>query len=313
MPPAGTPPPRTGAPSKRERLTGPPLIVVGAGAAGTAIGRAAHVAGWPVEAIASRSAARAAERARLVGAGAPLALAELVARGPQGPVLLLLAVPDRTIAEVALTLAGREWPAGSVALHVSGSVEVAALAPLRARGLAIGGCHPLQSFVDPARALAAMAGTVAAVEGDAPAVAAAARFAASLGWRAFRLAPGARAAWHAAAAHAANHLVALLDQSLDLMQAAGLSRDAARAALLPLQRGTLENLAAHEPAQALTGPVARGDVEVVRRHLAALAAAPPDVRAAYRALAQRALALAVARGLPTGPAAELRTLLEERA
>jgi predicted short-subunit dehydrogenase-like oxidoreductase (DUF2520 family) len=88
-------------------------------------------------------------------------------------------------------------------------------------------------------------------------------------------------------------------------------RDAARAALLPLQRGTLDNLAAHPPAQALTGPVARGDSEVVARHLRALAATPPDVRAAYRALAERALHLAEGRGLPAAAAAELRARLAE--
>jgi len=292
-------------------VPGPPLIVVGAGAAGTAVARAARAAGWPLEAIVCRTPARARERAALAGGGTPLGFGELLARGAAGPSLLLITVPDRAIPEAAAALAGRAWPPGSIALHLSGSVDVEALAALRARGLAVGGCHPLKSFVDPARDAAGMAGTVAAVEGDAPALAVAESLATTLGWRAFRLAPGARAAWHAAASHACNHLVALLDQALDLMVRAGLTRDEAQAALLPLQRGTLDNLDRLPPAQALTGPVARGDVEVVRGHLAALAAAPPDVRAAYRALAGRALELARARGLPAATADELRALLDE--
>ena len=294
-------------------MRSPPLIIVGAGAAGTAIGRAARAAGWPVEAVVSRSGPRATERAALVGGGEALDLPGLLARGASGPVLLLVSVPDRALAAVAVSLAGRDWPSGSLALHVSGSVEVAALAPLRARGLAVGGCHPLWSFVDPVRDAAGMAGTVAALEGDAPALAAAEALCAALGWRPFRLAPGARAAWHAAAAHACNHLVALLDQSLDLMERAGLSRDAARAALLPLQRGTLEHLASHPPAHALTGPIARGDTEVVAGHLRALAGASPDVRAAYYALAERAVRLAEQRGLPAAAVAELRARLAEGA
>jgi len=291
----------------------PPLIVVGAGAAGTAVGRAARAAGLAVDAVVCRDAARAAERAALVGGGAPLAFEGLLARGAAAPVLLLLSVPDRAIGPVAAALAGRPWPAGSLALHLSGSVEVEALSPLRARGLAVGGCHPLKSFVDPVRDAASMAGSVAALEGDAPALAAAEALCAALRWQSFRLLPGSRAAWHAAAAHAANHLVALLDQALDLMQRAGLSRDAARAALLPLLRGTLDNLTGHAPAQALTGPVARGDVDVVRRHLRALAGEAADAQAAYRALAARAVSLAQARGLPAPAAAELRALLAEGA
>jgi predicted short-subunit dehydrogenase-like oxidoreductase (DUF2520 family) len=292
-------------------LAAPPLILLGAGAAGTAIARAARDAGWPIEAVVSRSAARAAERAALIGAGSPLTHAELLARGAAAPVLLLLGVPDRAIAATAQSLASRAWPPGCVALHLSGSVEVEALQPLRARGVAVGGCHPLASFVDAASGGAGAPGTVAAVEGDAPAVAVARQLAAALGWQPFALQPGRRAAWHAAASHACNHLVALLDQSLDLMQAAGLTRDQARAALLPLQSGTLDNLATREPAAALTGPIARGDVEVVRRHLRALAGAPPDVRAAYRALALRALELARTRGLPAAAADELAALLRE--
>lgn len=289
----------------------PPLIVVGAGAAGTAIARAARAAGLPLAALACRSVDRARERAALAGGGQALDLAGLLAAGSAGPALLLLGVPDRAIAEVAARLAGRPWPAGCVALHLSGSVAVEALAPLRARGVALGAVHPLKSFVDPVRDAASMAGTVAALEGEPAALAAAGELARALGWRTFRLAPGSRAAWHAAAAHACNHLVALLDQSLDLMERAGLPRDEARAALLPLLRGTLDNLAELPPERALTGPVARGDADVVRAHLAALAAAAPDVQAAYRALAVRALRLAAARGLPPAALAELRAALPE--
>ncbi|HTE06266.1 MAG TPA: DUF2520 domain-containing protein, partial [Planctomycetota bacterium] len=207
-------------------------------------------------------------------------------------------------------LAGRPWPAGSVALHLSGSVEVSALAPLAHAGLATGGLHPLRSFVDPEHDARSMAGVVAALEGEPAALALAEQLAARLGMIAFRLAPGARPAWHAAASHACNHLVALLDQALDLMEHAGLARDAARAALLPLMAGTLENLARHAPAEALTGPIVRGDVPAVERHLHALAGAAPDVREAYLALARRALALAVAgRGLDERAAAALRESL----
>jgi predicted short-subunit dehydrogenase-like oxidoreductase (DUF2520 family) len=271
----------------------PPLVVVGAGAAGSGLGRALQRSGWPVDAVVCRSANRASASAEVVGDGRPLSLDGLLQEQCGGGArLLLVAVPDHAVSEVAERLATRPWPRGSAALHLSGSVEVDALAPLRAAGLDVGGCHPLKSFVDPERAAATLAGTVFAVEGDEPAVVLAERLVEDLEGRPFRLAGGRRAQWHAAATHAANHLVALLDQSLDLAEQAGLSRDEARAALLPLLGGTLANLEHHPPAQALTGPVVRGEVETVARHLDALTMGPADVADAYRALARRALRLA---------------------
>jgi len=300
----------------------PRLFVAGAGAVGGALAAALHRRGWPLVELASRTPGRARERLSQISAGGPgaggaqaldfAAMCEPGRPAGAGAALLLVAVPDRALPAAAAALARRAWPPGSVALHTSGAVEVAALAPLRAAGLAIGGLHPLHSFVDLERDVAALQRAILAVEGDAPALALAERIAHELGARAFRLAPGARPAWHAAASHACNHLVALTDQAIELLAAAGLDREAARAALLPLQRGTLDNLAAHAPAEALTGPIVRGEVEVVRGHLAALAAAPPDVAAAYRALGRRAVALAQARGLPADVAAALLDALQER-
>lgn len=292
----------------------PPLVVVGAGAAGAGLARALSQVGWPVDALVCRDAARAREQAARVGAGRALTFAALLAERPRagGPLLVLLAVPDRAIAEVAGQLAARHWPAGSVALHVSGSVAVDALAPLRGAGLAIGACHPLKSFVDVVRDGAGLAGTVFAVEGEPAALALAERLARAVGGEPFRLQPGTRGAWHAAASHAANHLVALLDQALDLGERAGLSRDAARSALVRLMAGTLEHLTHAPPGRALTGPLVRGDVEVIAAHLAALEGLGPDLDSAYRALARRALILASReRGLDDATRARLAALLQD--
>lgn len=294
-------------------MTEPRLVVAGGGAVGAALAGALLREGWPVGPVACRTHERAESRCRALGGGEPVAFDALCRPDlpvGNGPVALLVAVPDRAIATVAQALARRPWPAGSVALHVSGAEEIAVLRPLADAGLAPGGLHPLKSFVDLARDMRSWRGTVVAVDGEPVAADVARRIAGQLGCRAFALAPGARAGWHAAASHACNHLVALVDQALDLMAAAGLSRDDARAALVPLIEGTLDNLRAHPPASALTGPVARGDVEVVRRHVEAVAGAPADVADAYRALARRALVLAAAgRGLPPATVAALRAVL----
>jgi len=274
------------------------LHVVGAGAAGTGLARRLAQSGWTLGSVVCRSTERASERCALIGAGLPASMDTW----PEGneasdtPVVLLIAVPDRVIAERARHLAQASWPPGSVALHLSGSVEVDALDDLAAAGLATGGLHPLKSFVDPERDAESLPGTVFALEGAAPALAVAEQIVKACEGSSFSLAPGRRPAWHAAAAHGANHLVALVDQCLDIAEHAGLQRDQARAALLPLLQGTLANLAHHRPHDALTGPIARGDTIAVQKHLQALTELPGDVSAAYQALAARALHLALQTG-----------------
>jgi predicted short-subunit dehydrogenase-like oxidoreductase (DUF2520 family) len=87
-----------------------------------------------------------------------------------------------------------------------------------------------------------------------------------LGGRWFTVADADRAAYHAGAAIASNHLVALLGQVERVAGAVGVPFEA----YLDLARGSLENVAELGPAAALTGPVARGDWATVERHRAAL-------------------------------------------
>lgn len=302
--------------SKAPRPAKPLLHVVGAGAAGTGLARRLAQSGWPLGSVVCRSVERASARCTLIGAGEPASMdtwpgahGSSVA-SDHAAVVLLIAVPDRVIEERARELAQEPWPPGSVALHLSGSVEIDALDDLAAAGLATGGLHPLKSFVDPQRDAESLPGTVFALEGAAPALAVAEEMVMACAGSSFALAPGRRPAWHAAAAHGANHLVALVDQCLDIAEHAGLQRDQARAALLPLLQGTLENLAHHRPHNALTGPIARGDTIAVQKHLQALTDLPPDVSHAYQALAMRALSLALETGRLSGRCEQtLRELL----
>ena len=102
-----------------------------------------------------------------------------------------------------------------------------------------------------------------------------------LGGRWFEVDDEHRTAYHAAAAIASNHLVALLGQVQRVAAPAGVPFDA----YLDLARATVENVAELGPAAALTGPAARGDWETIERHLAAL---PADEREAYRAMVRAA-------------------------
>ena len=95
---------------------------------------------------------------------------------------------------------------------------------------------------------------------------------------------GDRVVYHAAAVVASNHLVALMGQVERLAGAV----DVPLEAFLALARGALDNVAATDPATALTGPVARGDWGTVQRHLDAI---DPGEREAYRVMAEQAARL----------------------
>lgn len=269
----------------------PPSVgIVGAGPVGTALGAALQRAGWPVVAVASRDEARR-ERFRALVPGAR-AFAEAAPVLDEAE-LILLAVPDDAIA----TLAGELRLYGGQALvHTSGVLGADVLEPARAAGTQVGAFHPLVAFADIDRAIEALRGATVAVEGDDQLASLLARMAEAVGATAVRLAPGSKAAYHAAAVLAAGGFVALLDAIAELGAAAGLDERGSLAVYGGLIEQTLGNARALGIRAALTGPMTRGDVGTLARHLEALGRLAPAVLPLYRAAAEREIALAVERG-----------------
>ena len=102
----------------------------------------------------------------------------------------------------------------------------------------------------------------------------------AIGATAVRLAPGSKAAYHAAAVLAAGGFVALLDAIAELGAAAGLDEAGSLAVYGGLIEQTLGNARALGIRAALTGPMTRGDVGTLARHLEALARLAPGGAAA---------------------------------
>jgi predicted short-subunit dehydrogenase-like oxidoreductase (DUF2520 family) len=281
-----------------------PIAIAGGGRLGQALGRLLRQSGEPVAAVACRDQNHARAAAAFIGDGvAALSYAEL----PRLASRILIAVPDDAVTEVAgiLAAAGME----GIALHTSGTLGLASLAPLSRRGVACGSLHPLQSVPDPALGLAALPGAWFAVSGDGPAAEWARRIVHLLGGHTFELSEENRPLYHAGAVMACNFFAALLDAGLRLFGQAGLDREQALGALTPLVTAGVANALRLGPAQALTGPFARGDVETVRAHWAALAAAPEPVRELYRAAARYTIDLARRSGLDESKARAIEALL----
>jgi len=142
-------------------------------------------------------------------------------------------------------------------------------------------------------------GTCFAVTGPAPFIPIAQALVVEMGGEPVHVAEADRALYHAALAHAANHLVTILGQSQQVLASIGIE-DPARY-MGPLVRAAVDNaLASGEGA--LTGPVARGDAGTVKAHLQALNEYSEhektgDITDSYAALAHATAKRAHNRGL----------------
>jgi len=269
--------------------------IISAGRVGTALGVALERVDHVVVACSavSRASRLRAER-RL--ADTPIAPVPDVAGNAE---LLLLAVPDTElpglVSGLAATAAVRP---GTIVVHTSGVNGVEVLAPLEdCIPLAI---HPAMTFTGAEEDISRLPDTCFGITAaDEVGYAIAQSLVLEIGGEPFRVPEQARTLYHAALAHAGNHIVTVVTDALDALRAA-VSGDEllgqqlvddqpggiAERILGPLARAALENTLQRGQA-ALTGPIARGDAGVVAGHLRALQSVDPQLAQAYRANAIR--------------------------
>ncbi len=231
-----------------------------------------------------------------------------------GQDLLLLAVPDGALPEVAAALAAR--PQARVALHTAGGLPAAVLAPLRESdsgiGSYVGTFHPLKAFPRPLEDPAEAHGVFFALDGDPPAVELGRRLAAALGGEAAEVPAEARTLYHFAAALAAGGVTTLLAAAGEIAERLGLPPAVARG-YGELARGAVaQALAAGDAAAALTGPVARGDAAAVERALDELARLAPEKLPLALELAQETLRQRARREPPADAQRRLAAALARR-
>jgi predicted short-subunit dehydrogenase-like oxidoreductase (DUF2520 family) len=265
--------------------------VVGAGRVGSVLGNALRAAGHAVVGVSAVSSA-SRERAELLLPGVPvLEVPDVVERAE----LVLLTVPDDALEPLVRGLAELgAWQAGQLVVHTSGRFGWRVLEPATASGAIPLALHPAMTFTGMSLDLVRLADCCFAVTAPAPVLPIGQALVVEMGAEPVVVAEEARPLYHAALAHAANHLVTLVAESLDLLAAADV-RPGARV-LAPLLSAALDN-ALRQGDAALTGPVARGDAGTVSAHVAAIAASGvDDAVATYRCLARATADRALASG-----------------
>jgi predicted short-subunit dehydrogenase-like oxidoreductase (DUF2520 family) len=211
--------------------------------------------------------------------------------------LLLLAVPDAELGGLVSGLAATSAVRpGAIVAHTSGGNGIGVLAPLTAQGCIPLAIHPAMTFTGSDEDIARLPDTCFGVTAaDEVGYAIAQSLVLEIGGEPFRVREDARTLYHAALAHASNHVVTVLLDAVEALRSAlwgqellgqELVGDApggiAERVIGPLARAALENSLQRGQA-ALTGPVARGDAAAVARHLRALAEVDIQLAEAYRA------------------------------
>ena len=275
--------------------------VISAGKVGAVLAAALREVGHAIVGVHAVSEASQTRAEALLPGVPQLTVPEIVERSE----VVLLAVPDDQLAPLVTGLAETgAWQQGQIVIHTSGAHGAGVLDPARERG-AIGlAIHPAMTFTGLSLDLTRLKQCCFAVTGPAPFLPIAQALVVEMGGEPVHVAEGDRPLYHAALAHAANHLTTITGQSIQVLESLGLP-DPARF-IEPLLRASLDNaLASGE--NALTGPVARGDAHTVAAHreqLAGYAAEEdaPDIGDAYVALAEATARRAHRRGALTDEA-----------
>ncbi|MBI2868426.1 MAG: DUF2520 domain-containing protein [Chloroflexi bacterium] len=263
---------------------------IGAGTVGTALAVLLDRRGYRVVAVSSRTPASARNLAAQFKGVEVYEHNQDVADAAD---LVFITTPDAVIPVVAAEL---KWRQGQSVIHCSGADSAATLEPARLAGAAAGCFHPLQTFAGVRQAIENIPGSTFALEAPEPLLGTLKEMAAALGGYWIELKAGDKAAYHAAAVFACNYMVTLVKLAADLWESFGVPRDQAIRALLPLLRGTLNNIENIGLPGCLTGPIARGDSGTIQKHLETLKKSAPGLLPTYQELGRQTIPIAAAKG-----------------
>ncbi len=280
---------------------------VGAGTVGTALAVRLSQKDCPVVAISDRSITSAQKLAKLVTNCHVCHTAQEVADAAE---LVFITTPDDAIAGVA---SGIQWHAGQSVVHCSGVHSIDILESARRLEAAVGSFHPLQTFASVNQAIDNLPGSAFALEAEEPLLSRLKELTSLLNGNWVELKPRDKVLYHAAAVFACNYLVTLVKLAVDLWQDFGVPPEEATKSLLPLLKGTINNIDKVGLPDCLTGPISRGDLGTIDKHLNVLKANNSSLLNTYKELGLQTIPIALAKGkIDKGKAKELKALLSLR-
>ncbi len=280
--------------------------IIGAGTVGTSLAVRLAGKGYQIAAVASRTHASALRLAEMAGCGTVYDTAQGATDNAD---FVFITTPDDAIAVVVNEV---RWHTGQYVVHCSGADSLDVLEPARLNGAQVGSFHPLQTFASIQKAIDNLPGSTFALEAEGELLEVLQAMALALEGRWIKLGAGDKAAYHTAAVMSCNYLVTLVKLAADLWGSFGIPREQAIQALLPLLKGTINNIEDLGIPKALTGPIARGDIGTVQIHLNTLKETAPEILPAYCELGLQTLPVALAKGkINERQARELAEILKQ--
>ncbi|MGI5921435.1 MAG: Rossmann-like and DUF2520 domain-containing protein [Syntrophomonadaceae bacterium] len=196
--------------------------------------------------------------------------------------ILFITTSDTAIEKVVKNLAEHQgFHEGQVVIHMSGALSSEVLDKAKEFGAGVLSLHPLQSFASVDMAIANLPGSVFSIDGDKNCHATAVQLVKTFQGEYFFIDRKVKPLYHAAACVVSNYLVTLIEFGVKVMESTGVSRDMAAKALMPLIKGTVNNIENIGIPKALTGPIARGDLTTILKHLDCLQETAPELTKLY--------------------------------
>jgi predicted short-subunit dehydrogenase-like oxidoreductase (DUF2520 family) len=280
------------------------LGFIGAGTVATTLAVALSNRGYPIVAVSSRSQESARKLAHRIRGCIAFRNNQEVADNAD---IVFITTPDDVIASVSGQV---NWRPERSVVHCSGAHSTDILSSARESGACVGVFHPLQTFASFRQD--DLSGITFALEAEEPLLATLKDMTTALNGHWIELKAGDKVLYHSAAVFACNYLVTLAKTATDLWQSFNIPPEQAITALLPLMRGTINNIDTIGIPQCLTGPIARGDAGTIKKHLIALQKAAPELVATYQELGLKTIPIALAKGkINDKQADELKTILSQ--
>ena len=281
------------------------LGFIGAGTVGTALSVRLSDKRYQIVAASSRSQTSAEKLAQSISGCRAANNNQAAADAAE---LIFITTPDDAITTVVSEI---RWHSGQSVVHCSGAASTDILEPAKRLGAQVGAFHPLQTFASVKQSIDNIPGSTFAIEAEEPLLTTLKEMATALEGDWIELKASDKVLYHAAAFIACNYMVTLIKLATDLWQTFNIPTPKATKALMPLLRGTLNNIDTVGIPQCLTGPLARGDTGTIKKHLEALQKSAPALLSTYRELGLQTIPVALAKGrINQQQAEELKAILK---
>lgn len=235
--------------------------IIGAGKVGTGIAKYLKINNCNISGFFSRNIESALESAKFVQTKAFENIYDLVSVSD----IIFIAVVDDNIKDVWNSI--KQNAEGKIVCHFSGVYSSKIFEEQDELKVKCCSVHPMYAFCDKYESYKKLNTANFVMEGNEEAINVMRSLFNNEDNNLYVIAADNKIKYHAAAAIASNHMIALYKQSMNLLAECGFDDISSNEILKPLVAENIDNLLANGCENALTGPIIRNDVNTVSMHL----------------------------------------------